>query len=181
MQPHVSAFVGGTGNILEVARAMRGDLRKSDRKVCDTILADPRRILSATVAETAQLADVSQPTVIRFCNAVGCDGFQDFKLRLAQALALGVPATHSVITDADSPDAVARKIFDYTMTSLDWARNRLDSAALSRAVDVLLAARRIEFFGFGASPWTRSRNSRCSAFPAARRSIRTSRSWSPRS
>lgn len=151
MQPHVSAFVGGTGNILEVARAMRGDLRKSDRKVCDTILADPRRILSATVAETAQLADVSQPTVIRFCNAVGCDGFQDFKLRLAQALALGVPATHSVITDADSPDAVARKIFDYTMTSLDWARNRLDSVALSRAVDVLLAARRIEFFGFGAS------------------------------
>jgi RpiR family carbohydrate utilization transcriptional regulator len=151
MQTHVSAFVGGTGNILEVARALRGELRKSDRKVCDIVLEDPRRILSATVAETAQLAGVSQPTVIRFCAAIGCDGFQDFKLRLAQSLALGVPATHSVITDADSPDEVARKIFDYTMTSLDWARNRLESPALARAVDALVAARRVEFFGFGAS------------------------------
>ncbi|BCP55527.1 RpiR family transcriptional regulator [Kaistia sp. 32K] len=151
MQTHVSAFVGGTGNILEVARAMRDELRKSDRKVCDAILADPRRILSATVAETAQLAGVSQPTVIRFCSAIGCDGFQDFKLRLAQSLALGVPATHSVISDADSPDQVAQKIFDYTMTSLDWARNRLESTALARAVDALVAAQRIEFFGFGAS------------------------------
>lgn len=151
MQTHVSASVGGTGNILEVARGLRAELRKSDRKVCDIVLEDPRRILSATVAETAQLAGVSQPTVIRFCSAIGCEGFQDFKLRLAQSLALGVPATHSVITDADTPDQVARKIFDYTMTSLDWARNRLESPALARAVDALVAAQRIEFFGFGAS------------------------------
>ncbi len=151
MRTHVSAFIGGTGNILEIAREMRDELRKSDRKVCDVILADPRRILGATVAETAQLAGVSQPTVIRFCNAIGCEGFQDFKLRLAQCLALGVPATHSVITDTDSPEAVAEKIFDYTMTSLDWARHRLDRTAIRRAVDALAAARRIEFFGFGAS------------------------------
>jgi len=151
MRAHVSAFVGGTGNILEVAREMRADLRKSDRKVCDVVLEDPRRILGATVAETAQLAGVSQPTVIRFCTSIGCDGFQDFKLRLAQCLALGTPATHSVIVDTDSPEAVAEKIFDYTITSLDWARHRLDAVALRRAVDALQAAKRIEFFGFGAS------------------------------
>lgn len=149
-KPHISAF-GHGGHILEVARAMRSELRKSDRKVCDVVLADPRRIMNATVAETAQLAGVSQPTVIRFCTSIGCDGYQDFKLRLAQGLALGTPATHSVITDADSPVEVADKIFDYMMTSLDWARRNLDGAELTRAVDTLLNARRIEFFGFGAS------------------------------
>ena len=139
------------GNILEIARGMRGSLRKSDRKVCDVVLADPRRILTATVAETADLAEVSQPTVIRFCTAIGCEGFQDFKLRLAQALALGLPATHSVIADTDTPDDVADKIFDYMMTSLDWARHHLDKRALTATVECLTAARRIEFFGFGAS------------------------------
>lgn len=140
-----------TGNVLEIARAQRDGLRKSDRKVCDVVLEDPQRILAATVAETARIAGVSQPTVIRFCTSIGCDGFRDFKLRLAHSLALGVSATHSAIDDSDAPEAVARKVFDYTMTSLDWARSRLAPVALRRAVSVLADARRIHFFGLGAS------------------------------
>ena len=138
-------------NILEIVRVMQDTLRKSDRKVAAVILADPHRFLSATVAETATVAGVSQPTVIRFCAAIGCGGFQDFRLRLAQALALGTPATHSVLLESDGPATVFDKIFDYTITSLDWARNRVDKNALARAVDLLVAARGIEFFGFGAS------------------------------
>jgi RpiR family transcriptional regulator, carbohydrate utilization regulator len=138
-------------NVLEVIRTTRPDLRRSDRKVADTVLADPHRILTATVAETADLAKVSQPTVIRFCAAIGCQGFQDFKLQLARSLALGTPATHSVLQASDTIGGIAAKIFEYTITSLDWARHHLDIVALERAVDVLTAARRIEFFGFGAS------------------------------
>ncbi len=138
-------------NVLEIVRVTREALRKSDRKVADAILADPRRFLTATVAETALLADVSQPTVIRFCAAIGCGGFQDFKLRLAQALALGTPATHSALLDTDGAEEIFDKIFDYTITSLDWARNRIDKTHLAHAVDLLAAANRIEFFGFGAS------------------------------
>jgi len=138
-------------NIVEVIRTMRADLRKSDRKVADIVLQDPRRIITATVGETAALAEVSQPTVVRFATAIGCSGFQDFKIRLAQSLALGTPATHSVLLDTDEPEVITEKIFDYTMTSLDWARNHLDKAAVQRAIDLLCEAKYIEFFGFGAS------------------------------
>jgi RpiR family transcriptional regulator, carbohydrate utilization regulator len=138
-------------NVLEVVRLTLGELRKSDRKVADLILADPHRILNATVAETALAAGVSEPTVIRFCTAIGCTGFQDFKLRLAQSLALGTPATHSVLLDTDAPEAVVEKIFDYTITSLDWARHHLDKEALKQAIGILEQASYIEFFGFGAS------------------------------
>ena len=143
--------LSGVRNVLEVVRTLLGDLRKSDRRVAETVLADPQRILGATVAETAELAGVSQPTVIRFCAAIGCDGFQDFKIRLAQSLALGTSATHSAIAEGDPPEEVARKVFDYTMTSLDWARHRLDMAQMNAAVDLILEASHIEFFGFGAS------------------------------
>ena len=138
-------------NVIEVIRTMHSELRKSDRKVADIVLQDPRRIITATVGETAALADVSQPTVVRFANAIGCSGFQDFKIRLAQSLALGTPATHSVLLDTDEPEIITEKIFDYTMTSLDWARNHLDKAAVQRAIDLLCEAKYIEFFGFGAS------------------------------
>lgn len=150
-EPRMDGRDTATPNILEVVRTMLHDLRKSDRKVAEVVLADPRRILNATVAEAAALAEVSQPTVIRFAAAVGCSGFPDFKLRLAQSLAFGTPATHSVLLDTDTPETVTEKIFDYTMTSLDWARNHLDKVALHQAIDILAAARSIEFFGFGAS------------------------------
>lgn len=138
-------------NIIEVVRTQLSDLRKSERKVANQVLADPRRILGATLAQTAAIAAVSEPTVIRFCVAVGCEGFQDFKLRLAHSLALGTPATHSVLLDTDSPEAVLEKIFDYTITSLDWARHHMDKQALGEAIDILQKATAIEFFGFGAS------------------------------
>ncbi len=138
-------------NILEAVRAMRPEMRRSDRKVADAVLEDPRRILNATVAETAEIAQVSQPTVIRFCSSIGCDGFQDFKIRLAQSLVLGTPATQSAINFDDTPDEVAAKIFDYTMTSLDWARHKLDMVQINEAVETILAARSLEIFGFGAS------------------------------
>jgi RpiR family carbohydrate utilization transcriptional regulator len=141
----------GGGNIIEVIRSMRVDLRKSDRKVADVVLEDPRRVLNSTIGETAALAQVSQPTVLRFTTAIGCNGFPDFKIRLAQSLAFGTPATHSVLLETDQPETVAEKIFDYTMTSLDWARSRLDKKALNAAIDLLTAARSIVFFGFGAS------------------------------
>lgn len=153
MDTDARADIRGSGgrNIIEIIRMMRADLRKSDRKVADVVLEDPHRILNATVGETAALADVSQPTVLRFSTAIGCNGFQDFKIRLAQSLAFGTPATHSVLMDTDKPEIVAEKIFDYTMTSLDWARSRLDKAALHKAIDILAAAKSIVFFGFGAS------------------------------
>lgn len=138
-------------NMLEVIRLIRPDLRKSDRKVADALLENPHRILNATVAETAEIAEVSQPTVIRFCSAIGCDGFQDLKIRLAQSLALGTPATQSAIIEDDTPEEVAAKIFDYTMTSLDWARHKLDLTQINAAVELILTARSLEIFGYGAS------------------------------
>jgi RpiR family transcriptional regulator, carbohydrate utilization regulator len=120
-----------TENILEVIRTLRQALRKSERKVADLVLAQPRRLLTATLAETAVMAGVSQPTVIRFCFGIGCTGFQDLKLRLAHSLALGTPATHSVLLETDQPEAIVEKIFDYTISSLDWARHHLDKNALA--------------------------------------------------
>lgn len=138
-------------NILEAVRLMRPELRKADRKVADVVLENPRMIVNATVAETAETAGVSQPTVIRFCTAIGCEGFQDFRIRLAQSLVLGTPATQSAISIDDSPDEVSTKIFEYTMTSLDWAQHKLDMAQVNEAVNLILTARSLEIFGFGAS------------------------------
>jgi len=138
-------------NVLEVVTNLKAGLRNSDRKVAELVLENPGVVLGATLAKTARRARVSEPTVIRFCEAIGCSGFRDFKLRLAQSLALGMPASHTVLAPGDSPSTLADKVFDDTMNSLNWARRRLDKDAVALAIGALERARRIEFFGFGAS------------------------------
>ncbi len=51
----------------------------------------PQNAIHLSIATLAQLADVSEPTVNRFCRKMDTKGFPDFKLRLAQNLANGTP------------------------------------------------------------------------------------------
>ncbi len=127
------------------------ELRRSERKVADVVLADPRSVVQMTLAELARAAAVSQPTIVRFANAIGCDGFHDFRIQLAQSVALGIPATQSVIEAQDDTTTTVSKIFDFSITSLDHVRRHLDLGALDRAVEALSTCSHIVFIGLGAS------------------------------
>ncbi|QFG70367.1 SIS domain-containing protein [Ornithinimicrobium pratense] len=137
--------------LLERIRDAMPSLRKSEQKVAQVVLAAPADILGYTMAAVADAAGVSEPTVMRFALRLGYDGFQAFKLDLAQVLALGVPVTYSGIEPGDSVETMAQKVFDHTISSLDRARKTYDPEALSKAVDYLAAATSVTFIGFGAS------------------------------
>lgn len=126
-------------------------LSRSERKVAEAILADPSAFTDYTMARAAEVAGVSEPTVMRFALSMGCDGYQALKIALAKSLALGMPVTYSAIDDGDPIGDISRKVFDHTITSLDRARSALDVAALERAVDLFERAPAIVFLGFGAS------------------------------
>lgn len=94
---------------------------------------------------------MSEPTVNRFCRRLDTKGFPDFKLHLAQSLANGTPYVNRNVEEDDSVSAYTGKIFESTMASLDMVKNNLDIAAINRAVDLLTQAKKISFFGLGAS------------------------------
>lgn len=137
-------------DLIEVIKERMAQLRKSERKVAEIVLADPDAVVNGTVATLARAAGVSDPTVIRFCEAIGCGGFQDFRIALARGRAFAMHA-HSVISSDDGPGDVTAKIFQYTLASLDRARRKLDPAEVAKAIEILAGARKIDFFGFGAS------------------------------
>ncbi|OSN04775.1 MurR/RpiR family transcriptional regulator [Lonsdalea iberica] len=126
-------------------------LSKSERKVAEAILASPQSAIHSSIATLAKLAEVSEPTVNRFCRRLDSKGFPDFKLKLAQSLANGTPYVNRNVDEDDTVEAYTAKIFESTMAGLEHARSRIDIAAVNRAVDLLTQARKISFFGFGAS------------------------------
>lgn len=137
-------------NLIREIDAALDSLNRSERKVADVILADPEAATRASIAVLAKAADVSEPTVNRFCKRFNTAGFPDFKLHLAQALASGVPYVTRSVEPGDTAEIYTPKIFEATMASLSIAKERIDPADVNLAVDQLIQAKQIAFFGLGA-------------------------------
>jgi RpiR family carbohydrate utilization transcriptional regulator len=125
-------------NTLEKIQSHLELLSKSERKVAEVILASPQTAIHSSIATLARMADVSEPTVNRFCRRLDTKGFPDFKLHLAQSLANGTPYVNRNVEEDDS-------VASYTVKA------NLDIAAINRAVDLLTQAKKISFFGLGTS------------------------------
>ncbi len=125
--------------------------RRSEQKVARFVLRNPDEVIHMRIVDLATEAKVSEPTVVRFCRALGCGGFQDFKLQLAQMLATGSQFAQFSMSDSDSIAEFSHSIFDSTVGTLLSVRDRIDNQALGRAVNALAGANRVEFYGFGAS------------------------------
>jgi len=138
-------------NTLELIKKNRDTFSKSERKVAEAILASPETAIHSSIANLAKIAQVSEPTVNRFCRRLDTKGFPDFKLRLAQSLANGTPYVNRNVNEDDGPEAYTAKIFESTMACLNVAKKRLDTQQINRAVDILTQAHKISFFGLGAS------------------------------
>jgi len=138
-------------NLLKSIESAREKLRKSEQKVADFVLEHPEDVIHMRIIDLAGKANVSEPTVVRFCRALDYDGFQDFKLTLAQGLASNPNFEQFTLDTDDSVKDFQKKIFDSMIGNLINIRDHLEPVQLERAIDALAKARRIEFYGFGAS------------------------------
>lgn len=138
-------------NIINAIELGRQQLRKSELKVADYILGQPDQVIHLRIVDLAQKAGVSEPTVVRFCRAIGCDGFQDFKLLLAQHIAHNPSYQEFSLNEHDSAREYTIKVFDSAMETLKRVRDSLDTRSIEAAVSALQQAKRVEFYGFGAS------------------------------
>lgn len=65
--------------VLDRVKSAYATLRPSEQRVADQVLADPEKCTRCTIAELADQVQVSQPTVVRFVQALGFDGYRSFK------------------------------------------------------------------------------------------------------
>jgi RpiR family carbohydrate utilization transcriptional regulator len=133
-----SAQVPGAELLRRVASA-QVELTPAEAKVAALVLAEPSWVLGQSLLQVATRAGVSEPTVIRFCRSMGLDGFQSFRLRLAQSLASGTSFLPTELGPDDSAGDIATKVFERS------ARTLLE------AISLLAGARRLEFYGLGSS------------------------------
>ncbi|EPJ44209.1 MAG: RpiR family transcriptional regulator [Osedax symbiont Rs1] len=140
-----------TSNLLKSITSARKQLRKSEQKVADFVLEHAADVIHMRIVDLAAKANVSEPTVVRFCRALHYEGFQDFKMTLAQDLASNPNFEQFTLDSEDSVKDFQQKIFDSMIGNLIHIRDHLEPANIESAIEALASARRIEFYGFGAS------------------------------
>jgi RpiR family carbohydrate utilization transcriptional regulator len=138
-------------DVLRTIRAGRVLMSEGQKRIADLMIAQPQWALTSNVEDIAQAAQVSAPTIVRFCRAVGCEGLKDFKLKLAAALARGTPYLHRDVTEGDSRQDVLRNVVgSVTAVVAEWQR-QIDPVRIEAAASLINQARRVDCFGTGAT------------------------------
>jgi DNA-binding MurR/RpiR family transcriptional regulator len=157
-QPVISSE---NGDILPRLRGMMDSLSRSEVKIAKLILKDPGEFARASVRSVATDLGVSEPTVIRFCRTIGCEGFKDLRFRLIQELALAQAMSdqrarrpHSAQTGGPAPgltDTAGDHVFDTIVEALTRTRDTLVQEDLLAAAQAIAKARRVVVYGIGGS------------------------------
>lgn len=136
-------------DIISQMRALQGSFPKREQLVADFVLANLEEISFLSQHEIAEATDVSVATVNRFCSTIGCDGFRDFQIRLAQSVAVSLQYLGGSNGDQSEAGQLVTQVFSTLVDTLTLARSQLDGHLIEKATDALANARRIAFLGVG--------------------------------
>jgi len=136
-------------DIISHMRTLEGTLPKREQLVADFILRNLEEISFLSQHEIAEATSVSVATVNRFCSTIGCDGFRDFQIRLAQSVAVSLQYLGGPNGDRSESGQLVTQVFSTLVDTLTLARAQLDGQLIEQATDVLANANRIAFLGVG--------------------------------
>ena len=123
-------------------------LSDADHAILDYVLDNPDRVAGLTSRGLAELTHTSSSSVVRFCRKLGFEGYNDFKINIADTLKRTNPGTTRV-TAAESALSASAKTAELLLTAVAETRRTMDLGALERASDLLAAAREIDVCGNG--------------------------------
>ncbi len=126
-------------------------LPRAERAVAQALLEKPELICMMTLAELARETESSDASVIRFCRKMGYAGFTDMKQAFVHALTDSSITTVEEIRKEDSVLDNLHKVYKSNMQTLSDTILLADADAYEAAVQALLAANSIHFFGAGDS------------------------------
>jgi DNA-binding MurR/RpiR family transcriptional regulator len=129
------------------------NLTEAQSRVASFILAGLSRAVSLTVEQIAKECSTSKTTVIRLCKLMGFEGYKQFTKSLLLDIAGdgGVNVNYMDISQTDDLCKIINNVSTNNMQSIENTLKILDYDELNKAVEAIIKARRIHFYGVGGS------------------------------
>lgn len=126
-------------------------LAPKEQKIAEFMLDFPEEAISMSIGELAETCSTSNASVVRLCKSVGYSGFKELCKVLSEELTQQSPIVYEEINPGDSLEAIVKNVSMSNMKAIESTFSLLDMGMLSKAVDALCAASRIDFYGVGSS------------------------------
>ena len=138
-----------TIDVISELQKLNDQLPASERRVAEYILGNLNIAVHSTLSEIAKASGVSVATVNRLCHSLKCNGFKEFKIKLAQNVAVSIRYLEGENRKLTSSDALVGSVFELLIDRLNSARSQLVPDTLKQAINALSRAKRIVFIGVG--------------------------------
>jgi DNA-binding MurR/RpiR family transcriptional regulator len=153
--PSLDASAHTPETLLAHVRALMPNLAPAEQRVADAVVRDPAGTAAKTISDLAAQCRTSGSTVLRFCRAMGFDGYPELRLALAAAAQVGSAdferEVGSDIGPRDSLTEIIKKITYADAKAVEETGAQLRPEPLNAVVDVVVKARRVDIYGVGAS------------------------------
>lgn len=133
-------------DIVELINNAMKSLRESEQQVAAVVLEDQQFAVSASTTELAKRANVSATSITRFCRALGFQGLREFKLCVAQNLAVNAHFMANSTTRTDSFSELVAALTDGLSGALADMNADISLDVFSEALDIIAGARHINVF-----------------------------------
>lgn len=137
-------------NCITKLKSLYPQMTDSEKKIADYILNHPEEIYKLNIRNLAKKNKVSLPTVFRFAQTLGFEGFKEFKVELIKDMAIGLNMSVEN-TNYSSTESITRDIFEQDINNLRETLDLIDYNNLKKAVDIIIDSKRILFFAVSAS------------------------------
>lgn len=121
-------------------------LSKAQKRIANYILNHRDEVIHYSITTMAQKTGTVPSTVTRFCQALSYKGFSELKVYMEKNLATPL-AIDAPIQKSDSIQMVIQKLMNTFQNAVSDTLRTLDGKELTEAVDAILQAKRIVFFG----------------------------------
>lgn len=138
-------------NLYMLLEGLYPSLHRVEKKIAGYVLANAEAVSTMSVQQLARTLGVAESSIVRFSKSVGCSGYSEFKLMLVKCAPQEMRTIFEELSPEDDVTSITQKVFSRNINTLERALQMLDYDKLGQAVDWLDTAKRIVFFGLGAS------------------------------
>ena len=132
-------------------RGVHRSLSPAEKKVVDYILSHPEEVIGLSITDLAENSNASEATVVRVSQLIGYQGFQELKIVLAKDLGSFFAEIPEKMRPGDTMAEIAAKVLQRNIQAIRDTLDVLDVGDLERAVKAITKARKVDFYGVGAS------------------------------
>lgn len=120
--------------------------------ICYQVLNNIEKIPNISINELADLCYTSPATISRFCKALKCDNFAEFKKEVESGIK---QANHEIKLNSQNlgeihnePSKCIDMVYDLSINSLKESKQYVNIHEIDRLCDIIYNAKKLHFFGF---------------------------------